>query len=73
MPGRRSRALLPGSAGLSEIARAKGVCTSCAIRRRCLEYALDTRQDHGVRGGTSEDERRAIVASRSRDRLSRVS
>jgi len=61
-----------GSAGFSELAAAKSVCASCAIRRRCLEYALDTRQDHGVWGGTSEDERRAIVASRSRDRLSRV-
>jgi len=45
---------------------------SCAIRRRCLEYALDTGQGHGVWGGTSEDERRAIVTGRSRDRLSRV-
>jgi WhiB family transcriptional regulator, redox-sensing transcriptional regulator len=61
-----------GSAALSEIATAKGVCMSCAIRRRCLEYALDTRQEHGVWGGTSEDERRALVAGRSRDRLSRV-
>jgi WhiB family redox-sensing transcriptional regulator len=61
-----------GRAGHSELATAKAVCASCAIRRRCLEYALDTRQDHGVWGGTSEDERRAIVASRSRDRLSRV-
>jgi WhiB family transcriptional regulator, redox-sensing transcriptional regulator len=63
---------IAGSAGLSEIAIAKGVCASCAIRRRCLEYALDTRQEHGVWGGTSEDERRVMVAGRSRDRLSRV-
>jgi WhiB family transcriptional regulator, redox-sensing transcriptional regulator len=61
-----------GSAGRSEIARAKAVCASCGIRRRCLEYALDTRQQHGVWGGTSEEERRAIVASRSLERLSRV-
>ncbi|HEY2077020.1 MAG TPA: WhiB family transcriptional regulator [Streptosporangiaceae bacterium] len=59
-------------AGLSDVASAKAVCASCAIRRRCLEYALDTRQEHGVWGGTSEDERRAIAASRTRDRLSRV-
>jgi WhiB family transcriptional regulator, redox-sensing transcriptional regulator len=61
-----------GSAGLSEIATAKGVCASCAIRRLCLEYALGTRQEHGVWGGTSEDERRAIAATRSGHRLSRV-
>jgi WhiB family transcriptional regulator, redox-sensing transcriptional regulator len=61
-----------GSSGLSDIATAKAVCATCVIKRRCLEYALDTRQEHGVWGGTSEDERRAIVASRSRDRLTRV-
>ena len=44
-----------------EVATAKAICASCAIRRRCLEYALDTRQEHGVWGGASEDERRAIV------------
>jgi WhiB family transcriptional regulator, redox-sensing transcriptional regulator len=60
-----------GSAG-AELATAKAVCASCAIRQRCLEYALDTRQEHGVWGGTSEDERRALVAGRRRDRLSRV-
>jgi WhiB family transcriptional regulator, redox-sensing transcriptional regulator len=61
-----------GSAGRSEVGRAKAVCASCGIRRQCLEYALDTRQQHGVWGGTSEDERRAIAASRWRERLSRV-
>jgi WhiB family transcriptional regulator, redox-sensing transcriptional regulator len=61
-----------GSAGHSRMATAKALCASCGIRLRCLEYALDTRQEHGVWGGTSEDERRAIAASRSRERLSQV-
>ncbi len=52
-----------GSA-LAEIARAKAVCASCVIRGRCLDYALRTRQPHGVWGGLSEDERRAVVASK---------
>jgi WhiB family redox-sensing transcriptional regulator len=54
--------------GHSEIATAKAICVSCSIRQRCLEYALDTGQEHGVWGGTSEDERRAIAASRARER-----
>jgi WhiB family redox-sensing transcriptional regulator len=62
----------PVAAGRSGTAMAKAICASCAIRRRCLDYALDTRQEHGVWGGASEDERRAIVASRSRTRLSRA-
>jgi len=53
----------PG-AGLAEIARAKAICARCAIREPCLDYALGTGQPHGIWGGTSEDERRAITAQR---------
>lgn len=30
------------------------------MRERCLEWALESGQDHGVWGGMSEDERRAL-------------
>lgn len=56
--------------GQAEIARAKAVCTGCQVRARCLEYALVTRQAHGVWGGTSEGERRLMIAAR--DRASRT-
>ena len=29
----------------------------------CLDYALETNQDSGIWGGTSEEERRASVAA----------
>ncbi len=44
--------------GARELARAKAVCSACLVRRQCLQYALATHQ-HGVWGGTSEDERQA--------------
>lgn len=44
--------------GAAEVARAKAVCATCRVRRQCLQYALATRQAHGVWGGTTEDERR---------------
>lgn len=47
--------------GAGEIARAKAVCAACLVRRECLQYALATRQLHGVWGGTTEDERRLSV------------
>jgi WhiB family redox-sensing transcriptional regulator len=50
--------------GASEVSRAKAICARCAIRQRCLEYAVATRQPHGVWGGASEAERRLIVARR---------
>lgn len=49
---------------LSDLERAKAVCRSCQVRLNCLEYALQTRQMHGVWGGKSEDERRALLDRR---------
>ena len=36
---------------------AKGFCYECPIKTQCFEYALETRQKHGIWGGTSPDER----------------
>ncbi len=37
------------------------VCASCRVRRQCLQFAIATRQLHGVWGGTTEEERRLHV------------
>jgi WhiB family redox-sensing transcriptional regulator len=42
---------------LDQATQAKAICAGCPVRRQCLAFALDTRQDHGVWGGTSEEER----------------
>jgi len=47
--------------GRDEVARAKQVCAGCRVRRQCLQFALATRQAHGVWGGTTEEERRLRV------------
>jgi WhiB family redox-sensing transcriptional regulator len=44
--------------GRDDVARAKEVCASCRVRRQCLQFAIATRQLHGVWGGTTEEERR---------------
>jgi WhiB family redox-sensing transcriptional regulator len=44
---------------LDQVTQAKAICGRCPVRRQCLAFALDTRQDHGVWGGTSEEERHA--------------
>ncbi|OLT18159.1 transcription factor WhiB [Pseudonocardia sp. CNS-139] len=46
--------------GARQIARAKAVCARCPVRAECLAYALDEGLAHGVFGGTTEDERRAL-------------
>lgn len=58
-PGRRS-----ADAG----GEAKAICANCPVRVECLEYALATRQEWGVWGGTNEHERQAILWARQRQR-----
>lgn len=45
---------------LVQIDRAKEVCEQCTVRLDCLEFALETNQDSGIWGGTSEEERRKL-------------
>ena len=47
----------PRRASLDQITQAKAICADCPVRRQCLAFALDTRQDHGMRGGMNEQER----------------
>jgi WhiB family transcriptional regulator, redox-sensing transcriptional regulator len=54
-----------------QVTAAKAVCTGCGVRQHCLDYALATRQVHGVWGGTSEHERRGLAA-RLRQGLTRL-
>jgi WhiB family redox-sensing transcriptional regulator len=45
--------------------QAKAICGRCPVRDECLEYALRTREQHGVWGGLNEYERRALLRERS--------
>ena len=45
---------------LMQIDRAKEVCDQCPVKIDCLDYALETNQDSGIWGGTSEEERRTL-------------
>ncbi len=42
-------------------ARAKEICRECPVLNECREYALEIREPHGVWGGMSENERRALL------------
>lgn len=45
---------------LLQIEEAKQVCRRCPVCADCLQWALESGQDAGVWGGTSEEERRAL-------------
>ena len=44
--------------------RAKEICSSCAVRKSCLEYALGIKEPHGIWGGLNEAERKRVLAQR---------
>src|SRR3989442_1073106 len=44
--------------------RARAICAECIVRRDCLDFALSTREPHGIWGGLNEIERRAVLARR---------
>jgi WhiB family redox-sensing transcriptional regulator len=52
-----------------QIEEAKQVCRRCDVREQCLAWALEAGQDHGVWGGMSEDERRALKRRNARAKV----
>src|SRR5262245_43174711 len=54
---------------IMQIEEAKQVCRRCDVREQCLAWALEAGQDHGVWGGLSEDERRALKRRNARQRI----
>ena len=50
---------------LAREAVAKRICAVCPVAEPCLDYALETREAHGVWGGLNETERRAVLKRRA--------
>ena len=56
-------------AAFVQVQRAKRVCADCPVRTVCLDTALATYADHGIWGGFTEDERRALRRRAGRHRI----
>ncbi|MBW3645617.1 MAG: WhiB family transcriptional regulator [Actinobacteria bacterium] len=56
------------SEDLYDIARAKHLCSTCALRRACLDAALARREPCGVWGGELLSKGRVLVLKRRRGR-----
>lgn len=46
--------------------RARALCGRCAVRERCLGYALEVGEPHGIWGGLNELERKRLLLRRLR-------
>lgn len=51
---------------VEQTAKAKQVCARCPVIETCFRWAVDTRQDIGVLGGLSENERRNMHRRKAR-------
>ncbi|MGC8511899.1 MAG: WhiB family transcriptional regulator [Acidimicrobiales bacterium] len=40
--------------------KAKAICSGCDVRKPCLEYAIRSKEQHGIWGGLNELERRPL-------------
>lgn len=49
------------------VALAKAICHGCPARAECLEFALENDEKFGIWGGTTERQRRALIAARERE------
>lgn len=41
--------------------RAKEICSQCSVQIECRNYAVEIREQHGIWGGLTEKERRALA------------
>jgi WhiB family transcriptional regulator, redox-sensing transcriptional regulator len=50
-----------GFAAQRQAQEAKDICSVCPIKAKCLDDAMETWDDFGIRGGTTADERRKLA------------
>lgn len=48
------------------------ICRGCPVRERCLEHALEHREEFGIWGGLNEKARKSMRRKRQRQRLMEV-
>lgn len=52
---------------LLQIEEARRICHRCPVMLLCQDWALTTREEYGVWGGLSENERRNVLRHRARN------
>lgn len=56
----------PSGPAKQQIEEAKAVCERCDVKERCLSWALEIGIEHGVFGGMTGYERRALIRRNAR-------
>jgi len=56
----------PERSGRPYLERALRYCNVCPVKQECLEYALESKEAHGIWGGLTDAERRVELKRRER-------
>lgn len=54
----------PGKGDWAQAFRAKVVCRSCEVTAKCLAYAVQNQEVHGIWGGTTAEQRKRLRGQR---------
>ena len=54
----------PGKGDWAQAFRAKVVCRRCDVREKCLAYAVENQEMHGIWGGTTAEQRKRLRGPR---------
>jgi WhiB family redox-sensing transcriptional regulator len=54
----------PAADDQGSVARAREFCRGCPVREECLAYAIINRQNEGIWGGLTPEERRRLRRTR---------
>jgi WhiB family transcriptional regulator, redox-sensing transcriptional regulator len=55
-----------GGAASTQVSRALGICAACPVKQACLDFAMRTREQAGIWGGTTPEERLRVLRRRHR-------
>jgi WhiB family redox-sensing transcriptional regulator len=55
-----------GAAARPQVTRALLICDGCPVKQDCLDFALRTREQAGIWGGTTPEERVRVLHARHR-------
>jgi WhiB family transcriptional regulator, redox-sensing transcriptional regulator len=55
-----------GGAASAQVSRALRICGDCRVRQECLDFAMRTREQVGIWGGTTPEERLRVLRARHR-------
>ena len=56
---------IPGKGGGTSWAQARRFCASCPVKAECLAHALEHEEPHGMWGGQTPSQRKAITSGKS--------